>query len=464
MNRRVAILLLGAFLAGHLAPSSAYCAPKKGRSLTKMFEACEWAMDQIEDTYMHMRGRTPEEIAEVQKAREDHREKRAKAMKDWWEEVKRTRGARLLLKDIKEPEPSRLLSGLFHEHKVPEQKRWYHHFKWINPMHYFQQPFRWTTKWLTGKPHDLDIFSFMYHTLVRRPTAAATDRWLGRRQEPTLLFKLPLAFGTAYLVMHGIDQWWDRKIEEKMKESIDEHKEEFDEMLEKDFRFAVLKEMQEQIETEEGRKLTQQEMREAVYKLQQAHIAYAKYMAEDAKKDDPKTRREKRLSAMGFIAPHITVLAEEGVKPRPGFLTPPDKVGKLSDEQLDDILDIQDELTTRYHVIWTHLKGKKEDREKMMESENLKKRLNGILQDPYIKALCDLHDKKEISDDDLLFEIQRDSEWKARLATCEVMGVTPLRREGDQITDEPLTILTVRVEALNELADRAKARGGKPAR
>jgi len=416
---------------------------------------CVGVFESIADAYHRVRGRSPEDVRELRDQSRSRWEARREAFVDYWRHVYHTRGARLILRPSDPQAPERRFSGLFTQVVPPAEKRWFRHFRLLNPVWWMQAPVRAASHYLSGTPFELTPFGMLYHSFLRRPVGWASERYLGERREPSNLVRLPLGFGVAWILFGLFDDWFDKKLKEKIDRSVQEHGEEYDHLVEYDRRFAWVRSLAQPDPGTGKARLTREQARDRAARVLAAHNIYTEYLAGDGQSDPPERRRERMLAFMQILAPHLTEIVDQGVSEREGYLVPPDRVGPVPQARIDELLEVQNEVFLRYRLVRAHVYGDAEALAEIARTPAARERLGEILADPYSRFLQDVHGRGDLTREELLQELQVDIDWRGRLATCEVLGITPLS-EGS--ANEAVTIMDVRRGAVRAIAERAKAR------
>jgi hypothetical protein len=372
---------------------------------------------------------------------------RAPKISQYMKELGESWGLRVLFKEAKQPAP--LALGFLTPWK-PKTDRWYHHFQLANPMFWVQLLPRVATKMATGTPHSVSPLRGVFNTAFQVPVRATTGKLLGKAYELTL----PLHFlfdGVVYYHVYQVaDDIYEDLKKEKLENSVEENGPEYDDMIEYDIRFATIK---NDLKNAAKTGITRTQARRAAYVLNRAHNQYLAYLSTQGLQDDPEIRRERRLTFFSLIAPHIVDLIEEGVKPRPGFIFKA-KPRDLTNEEVDHLLDIQDEVFVRQRIARAWILDDHGDLAQIEKSPAAAERLADLKQDGFITFLTGLKDNGTLTQKEFLREVQMNIEWQGRFAVSEILQMTPINQNAAE-ENTPLDITDTQLDTVERLSRQA---------
>jgi hypothetical protein len=372
---------------------------------------------------------------------------RAVKISQYMKELGESWGLRVLFKETKGPAP--LALGFLTPWR-PNTGKWYHHFQLVNPMFWMQLLPRVATKMATGTPHSVSPLRGVFNTAFQVPVRATTGKLLGKAYELTL----PLHFlfdGVVYYHVYSVaDDIYEHLKKDKLEDSVEENGPAYDEMIEYDIRFASIK---NDLKNAAKTGITRTQARRAAYVLNRAHNQYLQYLSTDGLQDPPEVRRQRRLTFFSLIAPHIVDLIEDGIKPRPGFIFS-GKPRALTDEEVDNLLDIQDEVFVRQRIARAWILDDHGDLAQIEKSPTAATRLADLKQDGFITFLTGLKETGTLTQNQFLREVQMNIEWQGRFAVSEILQVKPLNpNAADENT--PLDLTDTQLDTVERLGQQA---------
>jgi len=378
--------------------------------------------------------------------RRDVWNERAPKISKYLKEFGQSWGLRVAFKEAKPPD--HLALGFLTPWK-PEVTKWYHHFQLANPLFWVQLLPRVATKMATGTPHSVTPLRGIFNTAFQVPIRATTKKLLGKAYELTL----PVHFffdGVVYYHVYGIaDEIYQELKKDKLENSVEENGPEYDDMIEYDIRFASIK---SDLKNAAKTGITRTQARRAAYVLNRAHNQYLAYLSTQGVQDSPEVRRERRLTFFSLIAPHIVDLIEDGVKPRPGFIfngNPRD----LTDEEVDHLLDIQDEIFVRQRIARAWILDDHGDLAQIEKSPAATERLADLKQDGFITFLMGLKDSGTLTQKQFLREVQMNIEWQGRFAVSEILQMKPVNQNAAE-ENTPLDITDTQLDTVERLSQQ----------
>lgn len=269
------------------------------------------------------------------------------------------------------------------------------------------------------KPTDAGAGRGIYNSLVRRPISHLTDRAGLGRLEPTL----PALLLASVFAWQGVDAASDSLYEYTINSNIEENKFKFDELVDYDFRFHVIKQRWQNGE------INDQEKRSQAYNLKLALDRYYSYR--ESHPDVESVSLEEQAKFLPLFG-HLTKVIEQGVHPADGFIVPPESQGPLRPEQLRTLFAINHDLLIDYVRVL-----------EILNTDSLE----GAT--PFTREIVDLWHRKEISKMEAQRALQEDSFWRHRFLEWKTIGVIRLNVDKGR----PLLLRDLESEIIDELLE-----------
>lgn len=348
-----------------------------------------------------------------------------------------SKGVRVFLKPPEVEAPDH--SGFWAPYVAPTS-----HWRIVRGLHHLVDIHRWPVRLATylkgGQAYDFTPLRGITHHTVKRPT-----RWisagLGWKRDPTLAVTLPLELVLGAIPWIIYFNWADDEIKKKAVASVQEHGEEWEKLMQSDFRYQTF------LNARHEGVLTDEKAKVAVAIMNQMNAEYFKKRSEEASAD-PEEQKEYYLGLPAFS--DIDEVRETGFD-RPGFV----KLAKFeeipSETTIQKLMDSRHDLMLTQERVhqWVHKPAEE-------QGEGFKKAISAIEQDPHVQELVALKRQGVISQNELSFRIQEDYFWRDRFAEWEILGVQKLKKSGGKFTDQPLTLKDIRTELRAEFGTLPK--------
>lgn len=362
-------------------------------------------------------------------------------IRGYGQEVWRTRGMRIFLKDLSPAEAERsLLEGFF---RSPEPAgssgRIVTAFR--NTIHFVPKTL---SRALVGKPYEFTPFQGVNHLLVRAPIAKVS-KLLGRPKQPTLLTDMVIgavAYGAA-------DKYFQRRVKEKFDENLKQEAAMYDLLIESDYRFDSIR------DALAANRISREAARQEAYLLYLAYSEYFKYMQEQVDRDGPQVSKEKLLNHHLFV--HLREVIQNGVPETEGYVRVRPGPAKPTPEQAEDLFRVNHLLYLKYAIIPELLKGSELLRE-MRANPAIASVIKSIEEDPFAKFLIVQRREGRITEAELQRYLGEDAHWQAELQQLDVIGLAKLKIVDGHYSREPLTISDIRGEIEAEILGKTARR------
>jgi hypothetical protein len=296
-------------------------------------------------------------------------------------------------------------------------------------------------------PYNVTPFKFVERFFVRSPTLWLTGKTMKNRYEPAFPVKMGVDFALLYLLFKNvIDPVTDDQKEKRIKADLHgKRANEYDEMVESDIRFWLAKRIRD-----EGGPDAAKNSREAAYRINKAMQALITFYRSEKKDLSAEELRTIYLVNLELAAPQLVELIKEGVVPNEGFEIPKESMGPLSNQKIDKLIELQIQSLESMEIAKAMIKKNHEFTDAVQKHPEAGKALKAIKEDPQVQFLMELKDQGELTESQLLFEVQTHINWKTAFEVHKVLGIKQLNDEG-----KPLDIVQIQMMALKDIAEKS---------
>ncbi len=362
------------------------------------------------------------------------------SLKQYGRDIVESKGVRLILKDPPQTQREERLLGFLTEYQPPAVSRWYHKAS-ISAM--LQWVPRKVSTHALGKPYDFRPIRGIVYNLVTRPVRSVTKRISGRQKDFSNWITIPSGLGAFLYAYEKADEFYKKRLSQRILDRIEEDKALWDKLLEFDFRYHDLR------QSRDSGKLTPSAARVEAYLRHHFLSAYFTYMENDFANATKEESREFFFGQPAFF--HIQKLVAQGIPQSEQYLYDTDFSPTLSQEQIDALIELNLQLQATLDVLPALAQGDAAQ-EALKDNPTIEDLAKSLQADPFAQFLFSLKARGILSPEQLGYRLQEDAFWQVRFEEQAILHLAKRRLLADgTASTEPLTLEDVRNEAILEI-------------
>jgi hypothetical protein len=302
---------------------------------------------------------------------------------------------------------------------------------------------RTVTSYFFGVAFEFHPISNLNYYLIKKPFTNLTKKIFKEEKELSLLVTTPIGFGVIWVAFDFAYELYDKKLNQKKIDLIEENKEKWDNLIENDFSLNGIKELLQ------NKKITPMEARKKAYMMLSLFNDYYSFMNSkyanltDDEKIDWAIKHPLFLDIKKFNSDGIT--RSKQYIYLDGFTSHPSK------EQILALIDCMHSYYMTNNIIFQMVNTPDAP---TLKEPSISEILNQIIHDPFYKKIHALYKENKITKNQFTYKLQEDCFWQERFKKWEILKIRrqKISPENNQVI--PVTLNDIRNENLNNLFEK----------